>query len=132
MSDLTTVGPGRGPAHACWYVVRHLTWPVAGWTVRGLAREYVRMADAAVGPGLLAGRDRELAVLRRWRAEALTGRGRLVVLTGPPPPQRGQLPITPGQNAGTDRRVSHAAILPRRAAHRPTRPRAEVRWRTTY
>jgi predicted ATPase len=42
------------------------------------------MADAAVGPGLLAGRDRELAVLRQWRAEALAGRGRLVVLTGPP------------------------------------------------
>ena len=42
------------------------------------------MADAAVGPGVLAGRDRELAALRRWRAEALTGRGRLVVLTGPP------------------------------------------------
>ena len=42
------------------------------------------MADAAVGPGLLAGRDRELAVLLQWRAEALAGHGRLVVLTGPP------------------------------------------------
>ena len=42
------------------------------------------MADGAVGPGLLAGRDRELAVLRQRRGEALTGHGRLVVLTGPP------------------------------------------------
>jgi len=42
------------------------------------------MADAALGPGVLAGRDRELATLRGWRAEALSGRGRLVVLTGPP------------------------------------------------
>jgi DNA-binding CsgD family transcriptional regulator len=42
------------------------------------------MADAALSPGILAGRDRELAALREWRAEALTGRGRLIVLTGPP------------------------------------------------
>jgi tetratricopeptide (TPR) repeat protein len=42
------------------------------------------MADAALSPGVLAGRDRELAALREWRAEALAGRGRLVVLTGPP------------------------------------------------
>jgi predicted ATPase len=42
------------------------------------------MADAAVGPGLLAGRDRELAMLRQRQAEALAGQGRLVVLTGPP------------------------------------------------
>jgi DNA-binding CsgD family transcriptional regulator len=42
------------------------------------------MADAAVGPGLLAGRDRELAMLRQWRAEALAGHGRLVLLAGPP------------------------------------------------
>lgn len=42
------------------------------------------MADAAVSPGVLAGRDRELAALREGRAEALAGRGRLVVLTGPP------------------------------------------------
>jgi DNA-binding CsgD family transcriptional regulator len=42
------------------------------------------MADAALGPGLLAGRDRELALLRQWRAEALAGHGRLVVLAGPP------------------------------------------------
>ena len=42
------------------------------------------MADGAVGPGLLAGRDWELAALRQRRGEALTGHGRLVVLTGPP------------------------------------------------
>ncbi len=42
------------------------------------------MADAAPGLGILAGRDRELAMLRRWLAEALAGHGRLVVLTGPP------------------------------------------------
>jgi DNA-binding CsgD family transcriptional regulator len=49
-----------------------------------LAREYGGMTDMALGLGLLAGRDRELAVLRRWRDEALAGHGRLVVLTGPP------------------------------------------------
>jgi len=42
------------------------------------------MADAAPGLGILAGRERELAALRRWLAEALAGHGRLVVLTGPP------------------------------------------------
>ena len=42
------------------------------------------MVDTVPGPGSLAGRDQELAALRGWRAEALTGRGRLVVLTGPP------------------------------------------------
>src|SRR5271165_6878935 len=42
------------------------------------------MADVAPGLGILAGRDRELATLRRWLAEALAGHGRLVVLTGPP------------------------------------------------
>ena len=42
------------------------------------------MADAVPGPGSLAGRDQELAALRGWRAEALEGGGRLVVLTGPP------------------------------------------------
>jgi DNA-binding NarL/FixJ family response regulator len=42
------------------------------------------MADAVTSPGVLAGRDGELATLRRWLAEALAGRGRLVVLTGPP------------------------------------------------
>ena len=42
------------------------------------------MADAALSPGVVAGRDRELTALREWRAEALAGRGRLVVLTGPP------------------------------------------------
>src|SRR5580704_3234633 len=42
------------------------------------------MADMAPGLGLLAGRDLELAILRRWQAEALAGHGRLVVLTGPP------------------------------------------------
>ena len=42
------------------------------------------MADVASGLGILAGRDRELAALRRWLAEALAGHGRLVVLTGPP------------------------------------------------
>jgi DNA-binding CsgD family transcriptional regulator len=42
------------------------------------------VADAVPGPGSLAGRDQELAVLQGWRAEALAGRGRLVVLAGPP------------------------------------------------
>jgi DNA-binding CsgD family transcriptional regulator len=42
------------------------------------------VVDAAPGQGTLAGRDRELAALRGWRAEALAGGGRLVVLTGPP------------------------------------------------
>ena len=42
------------------------------------------MADVAPALGILAGRDRELAMLRRWLAEALAGHGRLVVLTGPP------------------------------------------------
>ena len=42
------------------------------------------MTDVAPGLGILAGRDRELATLRRWLAEALAGHGRLVVLTGPP------------------------------------------------
>src|SRR5271169_1893411 len=42
------------------------------------------MADVAPDLGILAGRDRELAMLRRWLAEALGGHGRLVVLTGPP------------------------------------------------
>ena len=42
------------------------------------------MADVAPGLGILAGRNRELATLRRWLAESLTGHGRLVVLTGPP------------------------------------------------
>jgi predicted ATPase/DNA-binding CsgD family transcriptional regulator len=42
------------------------------------------VADAAPGPGRLAGRDQELAALRQWLAEALAGHGRLAVLTGPP------------------------------------------------
>jgi DNA-binding CsgD family transcriptional regulator len=42
------------------------------------------VVDAVPGPGSLAGRDQELAALRGWRAEALAGGGRLVVLTGPP------------------------------------------------
>ena len=42
------------------------------------------MADVAPGLGILAGRDRELGMLRRWLAEAVAGHGRLVVLTGPP------------------------------------------------
>jgi DNA-binding CsgD family transcriptional regulator len=42
------------------------------------------VGDAAPGPGRLAGRDHELAALRRWQAQALAGHGRLVVLTGPP------------------------------------------------
>jgi predicted ATPase len=42
------------------------------------------MVDAAPVPGSLAGRDQELAALQGWRAEALAGGGRLVVLTGPP------------------------------------------------
>jgi ABC-type transport system involved in cytochrome c biogenesis ATPase subunit len=42
------------------------------------------VADAAPGLGTLAGRDRELAVLRRWLAQARAGHGRLVVLAGPP------------------------------------------------
>jgi len=42
------------------------------------------VADAAPGPGRLAGRDRELAALRRWLVQARAGHGRLVVLAGPP------------------------------------------------
>ena len=42
------------------------------------------MADAALGPGRLAGRTQELTQLRRWLTDALAGHGRLVVLTGPP------------------------------------------------
>jgi DNA-binding CsgD family transcriptional regulator len=42
------------------------------------------VADAAPGVGRLAGRDRELAVLRQWLAQARAGQGRLVVLAGPP------------------------------------------------
>ena len=42
------------------------------------------MSDVPPGLGILAGRDRELGLLRRWLAEALAGHGRLVVLTGPP------------------------------------------------
>jgi DNA-binding CsgD family transcriptional regulator len=42
------------------------------------------VADAAPGPGRLAGRDRELVALRRWLAQARAGHGRLVVLAGPP------------------------------------------------
>ncbi len=42
------------------------------------------VADAALDPGSLAGRDQELTVLRGWLADALAGHGRLVVLTGPP------------------------------------------------
>jgi len=50
----------------------------------GLAGEDGRMADAAPGPGKLAGRDRELAALRRWLARARARHGRLAVLAGPP------------------------------------------------
>ena len=42
------------------------------------------MASAGLGTGGLVGRDRELAQLRGWLAEALGGAGRLAVLTGPP------------------------------------------------
>jgi ATP/maltotriose-dependent transcriptional regulator MalT len=42
------------------------------------------VAYAAPGLGRLAGRDRELAVLRQLLAQARAGRGRLVVLAGPP------------------------------------------------
>jgi DNA-binding CsgD family transcriptional regulator len=42
------------------------------------------MADVVPGLGTLAGRDRELGMLRRWLTAALAGHGRLVVLTGPP------------------------------------------------
>ena len=34
---------------------------------------------------------------------------------GQPPPQRGQLPVTPGQDARAWRHISHAAMFPRRA-----------------
>jgi predicted ATPase len=42
------------------------------------------VAHAVPRPGGLAGRDQELAALQKWLAEALAGRGRLVVVTGPP------------------------------------------------
>jgi len=48
---------------------------VAGWTVRGLAREYVGMADAALGLGILAGRDRELATRREREIAGLVSDG---------------------------------------------------------
>ena len=56
----------------------------AAWTAADSAREDGRVVDAVPGPGSLAGRDQELAALRGWRAAALAGGGRLVVLTGPP------------------------------------------------
>jgi DNA-binding CsgD family transcriptional regulator len=56
----------------------------ATWTAVHLAREDGRVAHAVPGPDGLAGRDEELAALRKWLAEALDGRGRLVVVTGPP------------------------------------------------
>jgi MoxR-like ATPase len=67
------------------------------------------MADAALSPGIMAGRDRELAALREWRAEALAGRGRLVVLTGPPGIGKTRLAETLADGARRDgQRVSGA------------------------
>ena len=62
----------------------HVTWAVARLDGAFRAGEDGRVADAAPGVGGLAGRDRELAVLRRWLAQARAGQGRLVVLAGPP------------------------------------------------
>ena len=42
------------------------------------------MAGDAPGPGVLAGRERELAELLGWRSAALAGHGGLALLTGPP------------------------------------------------
>src|SRR5580692_8975120 len=56
----------------------------AAWTAADSAGEDGGVVDTAPGPGSLAGRDQELAALRGWRAEALAGGGRLVVLAGPP------------------------------------------------
>ena len=64
--------------------MRHLTRAAAAWTVLTRRGEDCGVADAAPGPGRLAGRDRELAALRRWLAQARAGHGRLVVLAGPP------------------------------------------------
>ena len=48
---------------------------------------------------------------------------------GQPPPQRRQLPVTPGQLARAGRRVSHTAILPRQASTVQA-VAAQVRWRS--
>jgi DNA-binding CsgD family transcriptional regulator len=63
--------------------MRHLTWAAARLDGACPAGEDGRVADAAPGVGRLAGRDRELAVLRQWLAQARAGQGRLVVLAGP-------------------------------------------------
>ncbi len=63
------------------------------------------MADVAPSRDILAGRDPELAALRRCLAEALAGHGRLVVLTGPP-------------GIGKTRLAEELADGARRAGHR--------------
>ena len=47
---------------------------------------------------------------------------------GLPPPQDGQLQVTPGQEALAGRHISHAAMFPRRAPA----VHGSVRWRTEY
>lgn len=64
--------------------MRHLTWAAARLDGAGLAGEDCWLAEVSPGPGRLAGRDPELAALRRWLAQARAGQGRLVVLAGPP------------------------------------------------
>lgn len=64
--------------------MRHLTWAAARLDGAGLAGEDCWVAEVSPGPGRLAGRDPELAALRRWLAQARAGQGRLVVLAGPP------------------------------------------------
>jgi len=68
------------------------------------------MSDVAPGLGILAGRDRELGVLRRWLAEARAGHGRLVVLTGPPGIGKTRLAE---ELAGGARRASRTRARPR-------------------
>ncbi len=72
---MTTVGPGT----------RLGTCVLVRGPPRDLARSFLdgaragagddRMADAAPGLDILAGRDRELATLRQWQSEALAGWG---------------------------------------------------------
>ena len=77
------------------------------------------MADAVSAPGSLAGRDQELAALRGWRAAALAGGGRLVVLTGPPGIGKTRLAE---ELAGDARRDGQRALWGRAVEERGTPP----------
>jgi len=77
------------------------------------------VAEAGPGPGSLAGRDQELAALRGWRAEALAGRGGLVVLTGPPGIGKTRLAE---ELAGTARRQGQRVLWGRAVEERGAPP----------